>query len=61
VGRSAAAKSFDELAVGLAVVAHVRHAETDYDRLLAGGADRLEARSAVAARIEAVLDRWRRR
>ena len=61
VGRSAAAKSFDEVAVGLAVVAHVRHAETDYDRLLAGGADRLEARSTVAARIEAVLDRWRRR
>lgn len=61
VGRSAAAKSFDELAVGLAVVAHVRHTGTDYDRLLAGGADRLDARSAVAARIEAVLDKWRRR
>jgi hypothetical protein len=61
VGRSAAAKSFDELAVGLAVVAHVRHTWTDYDSLLAGGADRLGARSAVAGRIEAVLDKWRRR
>jgi len=57
----AAAKSFDDLAVGLAVVAHVRHTGTDYDRLLAGGADRLEARAAVAALIEAILDGWKRR
>jgi len=30
-GRSAAAKSFDEEAVRLAVIAHIRHRETDYD------------------------------
>src|ERR1700730_6370392 len=34
VGRSAAAKSFDEEAVRLAVLAHIRHRETDYDQLL---------------------------
>ena len=35
VGRSSAAKSLDEIAVELAVVAHIRHAETNYDSLLA--------------------------
>ena len=35
VGRSSAAKSPDEIAVELAVVAHIRHAETNYDSLLA--------------------------
>jgi len=35
VGRSAAAKALDEEAAGLAVIAHVQHAETDYDALLA--------------------------
>lgn len=37
VGRSAAAKVFDEHAVRLAVVAHVRHVETRYDELLMNG------------------------
>lgn len=37
IGRSAAAKSFDEEAVRLAVLAHIRHRETDYDRLLGTG------------------------
>ena len=37
VGRSAAAKQLDAEAVRLAVVAHVRHAQTDYDALLARG------------------------
>ncbi len=42
IGRSAAAKSFDENAVRLAVVAHVRHKETPYDTLLTRGYDRWE-------------------
>lgn len=58
VGRSAAARELDARAVELAVVAHVRHAETDYDRLLADGLDRLEARREVAAAVGAVLARW---
>jgi len=59
VGRSAAARSLDDAAVHLAVAAHVRHAETDYDRLLAQGGERREARHAVRAAVEEVLARWR--
>jgi hypothetical protein len=58
VGRSAAAKEFDEQAIRLAVVAHVRHAETDYDSLLAAGYDRWEARARVEGAVARVLDRW---
>src|SRR3970040_1035452 len=43
VGRSAAAKSLDETAVRLAVIAHIRHTETQYDDLLARGYDRHDA------------------
>lgn len=59
VGRSAAAKSSDEEAIGLAVKAHVRHRETDYDSLLAQGWDRLEARREVAGGVQDLLDGWR--
>ena len=59
VGRSAAARSFDEDAVRLAVSAHVRHRETNYDSLLADGWFRGEARAKVRDRVEAVLEKWR--
>lgn len=58
VGRSAAAKAFDEEAVRLAVVAHIRHVETPYDELLAKGWDRRDARLMVADQVRAVLDAW---
>ena len=58
IGRSAAAKQLDEKAVRLAVVAHVRHVETDYDMLLGRGVDRREARMLVQSRIEEVLSEW---
>lgn len=58
VGRSAAAKSLDENAVRLAVMAHVRHVETQYDTLLANGYDRREARSAVERAVHQVLACW---
>src|SRR5215510_16464398 len=58
VGRSAAAKSLDEAAVRLAVIAHVRHRETKYDELLARGYDRGEARAAVEEVVRRVLQRW---
>jgi hypothetical protein len=58
VGRSAAAKELDAEAVELAVRAHVRHAHTPYDRLLAQGADRGDARREVASLVEALLGRW---
>jgi hypothetical protein len=60
VGRSAAAKNFEERAVLLAVAAHVRHAETNYDDLLGRGWDRSDARDAVADRVEDVLKKWSR-
>ncbi len=59
VGRSAAAKRLDEDAVQLAVAAHVRHEETDYDDLLARGAERAEARRHVRDQVERGLARWR--
>ena len=59
VGRSAAAKALDEGAVKLAVIAHVRHAGTDYDRLLMNGVDRRSARAKVQPQIEHLIARWR--
>jgi hypothetical protein len=60
IGRTAAAKRFDRDAVRLAVIAHVRHAETEYDELLAQGHDRHVARAEVEGAIHRVLARWRR-
>lgn len=60
VGRSAAAKDLAPAAVELAVRAHVRHAHTSYDRMLAKGHERDEARAAVAAATTDVLERWSR-
>jgi hypothetical protein len=59
VGRSALAKALDEEAVTLAVWAHVRHAFTEYDRLLAEGLEPIDARARVRAAIERRLTRWR--
>jgi len=58
VGRSAAAKGLDPVAVDLAVRAHVRHACTRYDELLMAGRDRGVARAEVEGEVEAVLARW---
>ena len=58
VGRSAAAKELDEGAVRLAVLAHIRHAETEYDRLLLSGADRFDARRRVEYHVSEVLEKW---
>ena len=58
VGRSAAAKSCDENAVRLAVIAHIRHTETQYDDLLATGYERWEARAHVEKAVAQVLNSW---
>jgi hypothetical protein len=48
------------VAVWLATVAHVRHAHTEYDRLIdEEGYDRDSARFFVIDEINAVLTRWR--
>jgi len=60
VGRSAAAKRLDDEAVHLAVVAHIRHAETRYDELLMRGYDRYEAREMVHAAVDKVMRQWSR-
>ena len=59
VGRSAAAKEFDENAITLATRAHVRHCHTEYDALLSRGYERLEARELVKREVEEKLAAWR--
>ncbi|MEF8889032.1 MAG: DUF2293 domain-containing protein [Desulfohalobiaceae bacterium] len=59
VGRSAAAKALEQEAIELAVRAHIRHAETEYDELLLSGYDRSLARAEVEDRIRDVLEQWR--
>ena len=58
VGRSAAARQFDPVAITLAVTAHVRHRHSQYDKLLAQGWDRGDARHAVGGVVQGVLERW---
>jgi len=59
VGRSAGAKSFAEEMVRLAVIAHLRHRETNYDSLLGKGWSRSEARAQVRDRVDLLLEKWR--
>jgi hypothetical protein len=58
VGRSAAGRALDEQAVTLAVVASVRHQDTDYDELLMSGLPRTIARERVRPAIDRILAAW---
>ena len=58
VGRCAAAKELDEKAVRAAVIAHIRHRETNYDDLLLGDIDRITAREQVGDQVRQVLAKW---
>ena len=58
VGRSAVAKTFNENAVRLAVVAHIRHVETPYDKFLMNGWERSEARYEVEEKVDSILSSW---
>jgi hypothetical protein len=60
VGRSASAREFDLKAIELAVRAHIRHCHTSYDKLLARGVAREEARLQVRDAADKVFDRWQR-
>jgi hypothetical protein len=60
IGRSALAKELDPEAIRLAVTAHIRHEETNYDELLAAGWERWEARDQVSSAVEQVLAQWRK-
>jgi len=59
IGRTAVARQFDEEAINLAVAAHVRHRETEYDELLGLGYDRYEARAKVADQVAVIMEKWR--
>jgi hypothetical protein len=59
VGRSAAGRAVDPSAVELAVIASVRHEDTEYDELLMTGIDRADARDRVRPDVDRVLDHWR--
>jgi hypothetical protein len=58
VGRSAAGRSLDDEALTLAVVASVRHEETDYDSLLMSGVSRSEARDLIRPAVDRILTSW---
>ncbi len=58
VGRSAAGRALDEDAIARAVIASVRHENTDYDSLLMSGVPREIARDRVRADIDRVLSGW---
>jgi hypothetical protein len=60
VGRSAAGRALDVQAITLAVVASVRHEDTDYDTLLMSGVPREVARERVRPTIDRVLESWTR-
>lgn len=58
VGRTATAKSLEENAIRLSVIAHIRHVETPYDRLLAKGHDRRNSRALVEEKVDETLSKW---
>jgi hypothetical protein len=59
VGRSAAGHAVDPGAVELAVIASVRHEDTEYDELLMTGVDRADARERVHDDVDRILGQWR--
>jgi len=60
IGRTESAKQLDEKAIYLAVSAHIRHANTQYDELLAKGYDRHEARDRVRGEVNQMIKNWER-
>jgi len=59
VGRTAAGRRLEGSALTAAVIAAIRHRHTKYDELLAHGADREDARAAVADKVDELLKSWR--
>lgn len=60
VGRAAGAKALDDAFVTLAVRAHIRHAETNYDELLSKCFDRDYAREQIRGAVDDCISRWRK-
>ncbi|MFA6291808.1 MAG: DUF2293 domain-containing protein [Victivallales bacterium] len=61
IGRSSMAKELETRAVRLAVIAHIRHAETRYDELLMSGRGKKTARADIEEHLDKVLKSWERR
>jgi len=61
IGRSSMAKVLEAKAVRLAVIAHIRHAETQYDELLMSGRRKKTARADIEEHLDKVLKSWERR
>ena len=59
VGRTAKAKEFDATMINLAVEAHIRHQETNYDSKFGQGKAKRQIRSEVKQDITVVLRKWR--
>ena len=58
VGRFADGRGLDERAIALAVVASIRHEDTDYDELLMSGTARADARIQIKPAIDRILAAW---
>ena len=59
VGRTADAKSFDAKMIDLAVEAHIRHAETNYDNEFGKGKRKKEIRSDLKFEIKKKMSTWK--
>ncbi len=60
VGRTASAKEFDEDMITRAVIAHVRHTETNYDNEFGKGKRKREIREEIRPEINLMIRRWKR-
>ena len=58
MGRSEAGRNLEERALFAAVTAAVRHNHTNYDELLASGAEREIARRRVGEQVDDILEQW---
>lgn len=58
VGRTASAKQFDNDMIDLAVEAHIRHKETNYDQQFKTGKTKRTIRADVKGKIDAVIRKW---
>ncbi len=59
VGRTAQAKEFDPKMIDLAVEAHIRHQETNYDDRFGKGQKKREIRADIKQDIDRILASWR--
>lgn len=61
VGRTADAKKFDKNMIDLAVEAHIRHIETNYDDAFGKGIKKKQIRTSLKFEIMQIMIKWRRK